>query len=105
MTGEDITFFGLEVELWRIGDSAVAPKFNAVSSPNDWTKSVAQGAKNAQNAALTPAKEMQIEFWTAFREYVETHRASFKPTKPLLQHWMNIAIGRSGFKLNAIASL
>jgi len=105
MTGENITFFGLEVELWRIGESAIAPKFNVVSSPNDWTKRVAQGAKNAQSAALTPAKEMQIEFWSAFREYVETQGATFKPTKPLPQHWMNIAIGRSGFKLNAIVSL
>ena len=29
ITGEEISFFGLEVELWRIGDSAIAPKFNA----------------------------------------------------------------------------
>src|SRR5437762_8950858 len=27
-TDEKINFFGLEVELWRIGDSAIPPKFN-----------------------------------------------------------------------------
>src|ERR1051325_7974151 len=43
-TDEKITFFGLEVELWRIGDSAVAPKLNIVSKPNDWTRSVQQAA-------------------------------------------------------------
>ncbi len=104
MTGEEIMFFGLEVELWQIGESPIAPKFNVVSSPNDWTKRVAQGARNVQSAAVTPAKEMQVEFWTAFREQVETRGANFKPTKPLPQHWMNIAIGRSGVKLSAIAS-
>jgi hypothetical protein len=103
VTGDDINFFGLEVELWRIGQSPVAPKFNIVSSPNDWTTRVAQGAKDVQS--LTPAKKRQLEFWSAFREHVLTHGASFKPTKPLPQHWMNISIGRSGFKLNAIASL
>src|SRR5947209_15269178 len=37
-TEESINFFGLEVELWRIGDSAIAPKFNVVSKPNEWTR-------------------------------------------------------------------
>ena len=31
-------FFGLEIELWRIGDSVPAPKFNVVARPNDWTR-------------------------------------------------------------------
>ncbi len=105
MTGANINIFGLEVELWRISDSPIAPKFNVISSPNDWAKRVAQGTKSAENMALTPAKEMQVQFWTGFREHVQTLGASFKPTKPLPQHWMNIAVGRSGFKLNAIASL
>jgi hypothetical protein len=34
-TDARFTFFGLEVELWRIGASPVAPKFNVVSQPND----------------------------------------------------------------------
>ncbi len=35
ITDESINFFGLEVELWRIGESPVAPKFNVVSQPNE----------------------------------------------------------------------
>src|SRR5207244_6039820 len=34
-TTEEISFFGLEVELWRIGSSPAAPKFNVVSKPNE----------------------------------------------------------------------
>ena len=30
ITGENFNFFGLEIELWKIGDSAIAPKFNVV---------------------------------------------------------------------------
>src|SRR5882724_4545695 len=33
-TDEKINFFGLEVELWKIGDSPIAPKFNVVCKPN-----------------------------------------------------------------------
>jgi hypothetical protein len=42
-TERGINFFGLEVELWRIGDSAIAPKFNIVSEPNEWTRTVVRG--------------------------------------------------------------
>ena len=30
-TDEKINFFGLEIELWQIGDSPIAPKFNIIS--------------------------------------------------------------------------
>ena len=37
-TGEYPRYFGVNVELWRIGDSLPAPMFNVVVSPNDWQK-------------------------------------------------------------------
>lgn len=37
ISDEGIKFFGVQVEVWSIGDS-VAPKFNVVSRPNTWTK-------------------------------------------------------------------
>jgi len=100
-TGDGIEFFGLEIELWRIGNSPAAPKFNIISSPNDWTNRI---GRTVREGSLTPAQELQVEFWSSFREYVQTHGASFKPTKPLPQNWMGISIGRSGFSLSAVAS-
>ena len=35
-TDDGLNFFGLEIELWRIGDSPTAPKFNVVCKPNEW---------------------------------------------------------------------
>ena len=104
ITDSRFNFFGLEIELWRIGNSQVAPKFNVVCKPNDWSKTVAEGAARMEGEALTEAKQIQLQFWTAFREYVLANGSRIKPTKPFPQHWMNIAIGRSGFNLNAIAS-
>ena len=104
ITDDRFNFFGLEVELWRIGSSEVAPKFNVVSKPNDWSKRVAEGATHVKNTALTNSKILQRDFWTAFRDYVKEQGSNIKTTKPLPQHWMNIAIGRSGIRLCAIAS-
>ena len=54
-TGEDTRFFGVEIELWRIGDSLPAVNFNLVSTPNEWRKSnvrqagsIHQGMMNRQ---------------------------------------------------------
>jgi hypothetical protein len=104
ITDDRFNFFGLEIELWRIGTSPAAPKFNVVCKPNDWSKTVAAGAAQVEKESLTDAKRVQVEFWTAFRSYVEENGNRIKPTKPLPQHWMNIALGRSGFKLAAVAS-
>ena len=90
VTGDDINFFGLEIELWRIGDSPIAPKFNIVARPNEWTKG--KGTKKTTDT-LTPAKALQFEFWTAFRDYVTDKSTSVRAQKPLPQNWMNFAIG------------
>ena len=51
-TGAKLNFFGLEIELWKIGDSPMAPKFNVVSSPNDWSAAVQEQAAAAQSGTL-----------------------------------------------------
>lgn len=102
VTGSNINFFGLEIELWRIGESEVAPKFNIVSKPNDWTKSV--GGAGPVPPVLTETKQLQREYWTALREYMIENGSSVKPTKPLPQHWMNFAIGRANFQLQSYAN-
>ena len=48
--GSQINLFGLEIELWRINDSPVAPKFNVACQPNGWSKTV----KAAASPTLTP---------------------------------------------------
>jgi len=70
--------------------------------PNDWTKSVAERVGQTE---LTETKQLQLEFWTAFRTFMEEHSSRLKATKPFPQHWMNLALGRTGFGLGAIASL
>jgi len=92
ITEDDFSFFGLEIELWRIGDSPIAPKFNIVAKPNEWTKGKITKKTSEQ---LTPAKELQLEFWTSFREYLQENSKIVRPQKPLPQHWMNLAIGTS----------
>ncbi len=103
ITDEKFRFFGLEVELWRIGDSPAAPKFNVVSKPNEWSRSVGQAARRIETEALTDTKALQLQFWTEMQSAINGHPI-LRMQKPYPQHWTNFAIGRSGFHLAAITN-
>lgn len=104
ITEEGVNFFGIEIELWRIGNSPVAPKFNVVSKPNLWTHTVSQAAKSIEAGELTETKKLQLEYWTKFQQVMKKKQGSLRPQKPMPQHWMNFAIGRSNFHLFAFVN-
>jgi len=101
VSNERIGFFAVEVELWRIGDSAPAPKFNVVSRPNSWSKRLAEVSQAVSAGELTPTKKLQLEFWTQFRSFLESNRSKLSCRQPRAQHWFDFSIGRSGFALSA----
>jgi hypothetical protein len=105
VTDERMNFFALEIELWKINDSPVAPKFNVVSKPNGWSKNISSGASGLSAGRLTEGKTLQLEYWNSFQKYLADHNSFLKPQQPRPQHWTYIAIGRRGFVLIAIASL
>lgn len=102
ITAEDFRFFGLEIEVWRIGDSAAAPKFNVVSSPNDWTAGVSRAAKRVGDGEVSELKQQQKEYWAALWDLLDSTTSPLKGSKPRPQHWTNFSIGRSAFKLDAV---
>ncbi len=101
ITDDSFSFFGIEVELWRIGDSPIAPNFKLVSKPNDWVKSVGRAANRGDTGPLTSAKALQLDYWTQFREYLQNNSKIITPRKARAQHWASFSIGRSGFHLSA----
>src|SRR5215831_18862134 len=72
ITDESFRFFGLEVELWRIGTSPAAPKFNIVSKPNEWSHSVATAARVIDEAELSETRQLQQRYWTTFNLKLDT---------------------------------
>ncbi|MBK7731182.1 MAG: DUF4268 domain-containing protein [Gammaproteobacteria bacterium] len=98
-TTDELNFFAVEVELWRIGDSPMAPSFNVLVKPNDWAKAGQQSAKAAAN--MTPTKQRQLKFWSDWSEWLKDRGSKLKPQKPSPQHWTNIALGRAGIHLSA----
>ena len=95
ITHEDFRFFGLEIELWKIGESEPAPKFNLVAKPNDWSKSVRETSKGPSQK-LTPGQEKQISFWAEFGAVIEAGGRRWTVPKPQPASWIGYGIGRTG---------
>ena len=103
ITHQDSRFFGLEIELWRIGDSPAAPKFNIVSMPNDWSRSVAQAARATDDAELSELTLKQKKYWTWFHERLNAASGPVHGNrKARPRSWMSYGIGLGGFNLAAV---
>ena len=100
MSTEDYSFFGIEMELWKIGDSEPAPKFNIVVSPNEWSKSVQ--ASSSSSRTLTDTKILQKEFWTGLKDFLTENNTFLRMREPRPQHWYNFGIGKSKFGIALI---
>ena len=96
-TTDELSFFGVQIELWRIGDSPLAPKFEVVVKPNDWVKTGREQARAASDAS--PTKQLQQRFWVALIDKLAISAPNIRPQKPRPQHWLNNSIGRAGFSL------
>jgi len=89
-TDEKINFFAIKMELWQIGDSPYAPKFQTICRPNEWAKII---KKTTTESNLTDTKLLQLNFWESFKEFCQNKNSKLKLRKPYPQHWFDISLG------------
>lgn len=94
-------FFGVEIELWRIGNSSPAPKFNIVSSPNDWSLTVSQEAQRAANENLSEAELQLMTFWTRLRDCMNRTDSLVQCPAPSKLSFLVFSLGRANFSMVA----
>lgn len=98
---EHINIFLIQVELWRIGTSNIAPKFQVICMPNNWAKEV----KKSVTSELSNARIIQLKFWEDFTDYCRNSNVSFSIQKALPQLWYTVRIGISDAKINLTYSV
>ena len=100
-TSDEISFYGVILELWQIDDSKPAVRFNVISKPADIIRQTAI-TKASEN--LSETKKLQLEFWTKFREKLSKRKEipSVQSARP--QYWFDVSLGRSGIDLSNTAN-
>jgi hypothetical protein len=110
VTQAEINFFGLEIELWRIGNAAMAVNFNPVSLPEGWAQAEAESETEPKETEpevveppLTEEQQQNLAFWSGLCQQLDRRGSIVKPGTPEPLEAMRFSIGRAGFRL--IASL
>ena len=101
-TDTDLGFFLVEIELWQIDDSAIAPKFSVIERPNDW------GKQMKSVAGLNNTEQIQLAFWQKFNDKMNASpdfTKHFKTRKAQPQNWYDISVGSSEYHLCFTASI
>ena len=106
ITNEQFRFFGLEVELWRIGDSDSAPKFNIVAKPNEWTRSLGESTRRPPRGDGEPSGLNLIyrDYWAKLRAHMADTGKSInlpEPNPPGRSRAF-LSMGTTGFRLDAV---
>ncbi len=98
-TDENISFFLVEIKLYRIGNSEIALKFEVVEKPNDWTKDIKRKNNTSQ------ADQEKYDYWVAFNEYAFNDPAfsqEFKMRKARPSYWMVLSVGSSACRIDVM---
>ena len=100
-TTRDYAYFGVEIELLKIDGSRPAPRFNIVVQPNDWAKTAQ--ARTGDGGELTETQQMQLEFWTGFRELMDS-KSSVACGSPRPWAYMGHGSGVPGIEVLSVFS-
>ena len=92
ISAEDFGFFGIVLEVWRIGDSPPAPRLRVDMKPNNWSRSV----QSARSVGLTDPQQAVLRFWGEFLPaFKEAHPGWTRATTPQKVNWMSFSSARS----------
>lgn len=89
---KDVSFFLLEIQAYRIGDSFPAPKFEIIEKPNDFIQSIKSMSADGE---MSQTQSERLNFWSKFNEKVTEHGKPFNIRKASTDHWYDVALGTS----------
>ena len=99
-TTDDVEFYGVQVELWRIDKSSPAIRFNILSRPADTFRKALIFKRDGKSSAI---KDLQLEWWTQYANRLKESGVVTSPRSPRPRNWYNAPLGRTGVHLSNFA--
>ena len=100
ITNENFRCFGIEIKVWQIGNSACAPQFEIVSSPNDWSREVNKETRRVEQEDLSEARLQRKRLWAQFRELIIQGGSQLQSRERKSTRYLIFDIGRRGFAMS-----
>ncbi len=90
-TDENTRFFGVEIQVVRIGGSLPAPAFKLVVQPNDWGKQVKASTASNESSEL---RRQYWDFWERFLARVQTNHSTWtRARSSTTSSWCDVSLG------------
>lgn len=89
----DMTFYGIELEVFKIDESLPAPHFRIVAGPPPSKR------KPLPSGEVSPRNRRYQEFFDRLRARILSIQPGFTRAKALSQSWWGVGVGRSGFSV------
>lgn len=96
-TDESLSFFLIQISAIQIGDSDIAPLFDIVEQPNDFSRNL---KKVNSKEGISSSQASRLDFWTRFNDVLAV-RKEFNVRKASTDHWYDFSIGTSACHLSA----
>ena len=101
LTKGELALFGVELQVWRIGNSAPAPRFDVVCSPNEIVR---QAKEAVESEEFSETRKLQLAFWNAVRTSLEQTGKFTSLRSPRPQTWFDVALGNANIRLQLFAN-
>lgn len=96
-TSDEISFYGVQVELWQIDNGNPALRFNIISKPNE---AVRQAARSKATDDLSDSKKFQFDFWNKFKDKLAKTKRVPSLQTPRPQYWFDVSLGKSNIHIS-----
>lgn len=96
-TSADYSFYLVQLEAVRIGESPYAPLFTVLAAPDEQIQEIGDTKKE-----LAERHNLYKDFWIGFLERSQTRTRLFSGRSPTTEYWFTLATGRSGISSNCL---
>ncbi len=91
---QEMTFYGIELEVFRVDNSLPAPNFRIVAGPPP-------SKRKYLPDEISPRNKRYQEFFNGLRATILNKEPNITRAKALPQSWWSLGIGRSGFSVTS----
>ena len=98
-----IRCFLIRIEVWKIGTSIPAPKFEVIVKPDNWSKSNREEANSITDSS--PARQLKLKFWQAIHKKLSESAPQLRMHTPKARHYLNSSSLRPNIHLGVAVNI